>query len=182
MLTTCGNFTTCGILEAMCGFVVCVVQNSPNILTALGLYFTRHAQQAIPRDGLLTLLRPPDMYPMTKPGCDCLPRLRCSGSYVGCQVFGKFGSGQKYRSTVSCWAPLAALHICTTAPLAQALRSASSEKLERVFRWDLTVRDPLTQRATGNGLFTLKKMTHTMVPLIHLTVTDPLKYVKSFAK
>ena len=133
MLTTCGNFTTCGILEAMCGFVVCVVQNSPNILVALGLYFARLAQQSISRDGLLTLLRPPDMFPMTKPGCDCLPRLRCSGSYVGSQVFGNFGSGQKYKPTVSCRAPLAALHICT-APLAQALRSASSEKLERVCR------------------------------------------------
>ena len=84
------------------GFVVCVVQNSPNILFALVLYSARLAQEAISSDGLLTLLRPPDMYPMTKPGCDCLPRLRCSGSYVGSQVFGKFGSGQKYRSTVSC--------------------------------------------------------------------------------
>ena len=123
MLTTCGNFTTCGILEAMCGFLVCVVQNSPNILTALGLYFARLAQQeAISRDGLLTLLRPPDMYPMTKPGCDCLPRLRCSGSYVGwSQVFGNFGSGQKYKPTVSCW-----LHICTTAPLLHWLRHCAA--------------------------------------------------------
>ena len=34
----------------------------------------------------------------------------------------------------------------------------------------------------GNEPFTLKKMTHTMFPLIHLTVTDLLQYVKSFVK
>ena len=162
MLTTCGNFTTCGILEAMCGFVVCVVQNSPNILVALGLYFARLAQEAISRDGLLTLLRPPDMYPTTKPGCDCLPRLRCSGSYVGCSSLWKFRERPEVQTGCT-----GHLHNCSTA--------------QRFQRKALTVRDPLTLKH-GNGLFTLKKMTHVMFPLIHLTVTDLLKYVKSFAK